>query len=823
MTNADTRIETYIPLYRKYRPQSFADVVGQEAIVQTLGNAIQLNKVAHAYLLCGPRGTGKTSTARIFAKSLNCEQGPTVSPCLQCASCVGITQGNALDVIEFDAASNNGVGDARELIENCQYSSMTGRFKVYIIDEVHMLTPQAFNALLKTLEEPPPNVIFIFATTEGHKVLPTIISRCQRFDFNRITTDSIVQRLRHIASQENITIEDEALLMIARHARGGLRDAVGLLDQVAVLGRANPGQSIGRKDVALFIGTLEEELLLRLSHAMADRRAADLLNDLTELMHRGIEPIQLLKDLTLHFRNLLLVQAAGPQTDPDTLSLPPDYFNALAEQARLFPEPEELPQIIGRLASVERNIRNSTQPQLWLEVGLIELAYRAEIYQIKTLSERITRLEAQLSGQAPLSPPQANAPSSHPPTAQAVPTVGAILQQAAPQATMPPAAPAVNAVPSPTMPPSSAAPALTMQPSTNPSPVPPAQVTMPVAAQSAPSQPAPSPNASGGSLGNLEAEYRQICTSMPSLTLRSLLQQQAFPIQLTNDVLLIGVISEPNLTVLKKPDRFIHLQKSVDKFYGRPIRIDLVHEKNRPSGSATSYAEPSGATPKPAMTAQAAPSSTNAFPMGGNPTSATGHAAAHGPESRPPAMPLFPQEGQEAAAPSPQSATATLTHPSTEEALASSSNSQMSTGHPLGLAPQPAADNFSPPAVAVSQPSTTVDGGERTTRAAAMPSLPAREEKRIDFSKKPSSTSAAPPMDSDAPPMDFGDPPPDLDDDDDFSPPSMGARSATSQNNEPDDQVDNDTQVLLTSGTADPELLESKKHALELLQGKVVE
>jgi DNA polymerase-3 subunit gamma/tau len=313
----ETRIETYIPLYRKYRPQTFADLVGQEAIAQTLGNAIQLNKVAHAYLFCGPRGTGKTSTARIFAKSLNCEQGPTVTPCLQCASCTGITQGNALDVIEFDAASNNGVGDARELIENCQYSSMTGRFKVYIIDEVHMLTPQAFNALLKTLEEPPANVIFIFATTEAHKVLPTIISRCQRFDFNRITTENIVARLRYIAEQEQISIDEEALLAIGRHARGGLRDAVGLLDQVSVLSRAQQDKVIGRKDVALFIGTLEEELLLRLGNSIAQRQAADLLNDLNELLSRGIEPVQLLKDLTMHFRNLLLVKASAAQATPD--------------------------------------------------------------------------------------------------------------------------------------------------------------------------------------------------------------------------------------------------------------------------------------------------------------------------------------------------------------------------------------------------------------------------------------------------------------------------------------------------------------------------
>ncbi len=549
---AQTRIETYIPLYRKYRPQRFADVVGQEAIVQTLGNAIQLNKVAHAYLFCGPRGTGKTSTARIFAKSLNCEQGPTVDPCLQCATCTGIAEGNALDVIEFDAASNNKVDDARELIENCQYSSMSGRFKVYIIDEVHMLTTQAFNALLKTLEEPPPNVIFIFATTEAHKVLPTIVSRCQRFDFNRITTENIVSRLQHIAEVEQIRINDEALHMIARHARGGMRDAVGLLDQVAVLGRAEAGKVIDRKDVALFIGTLEEDILLKLGAAIAERRAADLLNELGELLNRGIEPIQLLKDLTLHFRNLLLVQAAGPAASADKLSLPADYFAALGQQAGLFSEPEELPQIIGRLSFIERNIRNSQQPQLWLEVGLIELAYRYDIQVVKELAERVAKLEAQLAGGIP---------------------------------TLPATAPAAISQPMPA-------------PQPRPAAMPETGMVSPMAPATPGSATPPRPAAPPG--GSLDADYARIVATIPGAT-KSLAQQQTFPISLNDDLLTIGCPSEAILNTLKGEKKFIHLQKAVDKFYGRPMRIQLVLEKNRP--------HPSVAATSPAMAPLPAPAS----------------------------------------------------------------------------------------------------------------------------------------------------------------------------------------------------------------------
>ena len=228
--------KNYIPLYRKYRPQAIEQIVGQEHIKKALANAIQMDRISHAYLFTGPRGTGKTSTARIFAKSLNCEGGPTISPCGDCENCRNITNSIPIDVIEIDAASNRSVNDADEIIQKVALAPVQSRYKIYIIDEVHMLTNQAFNALLKTLEEPPKNVIFILATTEVHKVLDTIKSRCQRFDFRRITTDDIVKHLRFISDSEKINISDDALFAIAKNSAGGMRDSISLLDQLSILG-----------------------------------------------------------------------------------------------------------------------------------------------------------------------------------------------------------------------------------------------------------------------------------------------------------------------------------------------------------------------------------------------------------------------------------------------------------------------------------------------------------------------------------------------------------------------------------------------------------
>jgi DNA polymerase-3 subunit gamma/tau len=752
----ETRIETYIPLYRKYRPQAFADMVGQEAIVQTLGNAIQLSKVAHAYLFCGPRGTGKTSTARIFAKSLNCEQGPTVAPCQQCASCIGIVRGNALDVVEFDAASNNGVADARELIENCQYSSMTGRFKVYIIDEVHMLTTAAFNALLKTLEEPPANVIFIFATTEAHKVLPTIISRCQRFDFNRITTENIISRLQFIAERENIAINAEALLTIARHARGGLRDAVGLLDQVAVLGRAQQDKVISRKDVALFIGALEEDLLLLLGNAIAERRAADLLSELSELLNRGIEPIQLLKDLTTHFRNLLIVSTAGPNINPETLSLPPDYFQQLTIQAALFPEPEEVPQIIGRLAFVERNIRNSNQPQLWLEVGLIELAYRHEINLVKDLSERVARLESQLAGQAPLPlaqalPPVAPAPRGPMPSApvrQAQPAAPQAKAQPQPQ---PVAAPAFSP-PEPSVAPPAAI--RTAQPEAAASPAPRNQSPLTASSQPVTVGQVLASAVSPAAEGSLEGQYQQACTLIPSLPFRSLLQQQTFPLTLSDDLLTLGCMSEAHQITLKKPEKLIHLQRAVDKAFGRPIRIEVVLEKKRPAGSTppvTAQPPVAAAQPKPAPVAPLQAALT-----------------------APPALAQVVQPASDSA---------------TSSVLEEVSANEPQPSAVVAVMEPPAAPSQAPPQASTVSPQ----------RAASLAGPPSVDE--------------MPPMDVDDPPM--------MDDDEGSLMASMDEQAMSGRAS--DAASAQAAQVAMASLGGDHDLSEAKKHAVEVLQGRLIE
>lgn len=391
-------IKSYIPLYRKYRPQSFADLVGQEAISKTFANAIDNDRIAHAYIFTGPRGTGKTSSARILAKSLNCEKGPTKTPCGVCSSCIDITNGTALDVIEIDAASNRSVEDARDLIEKVQFAPVSGRYKVYIIDEVHMLTSQAFNTLLKTLEEPPPNLVFILATTEIHKVLDTIISRCQRFDFRRITQEDVVKRLEYIAKIENISVGKAALNLIARRSSGGMRDALGLLDQISVL--SSMGKSIEVDDIINLIGALPEDSLLHLSKVIAQKDAGKLIQLLSELMDNGNEPVQIVRELTIHYRDLLIAATLTTSLD-GIINTSKEFQNELTDVAKMYSQ-LELAQIIDRLAYTEKMVRNSTQPSLWIEVGLISICYRNDLTLIEELQKRIDKLEeAILTGKLP--------------------------------------------------------------------------------------------------------------------------------------------------------------------------------------------------------------------------------------------------------------------------------------------------------------------------------------------------------------------------------------------------------------------------------------
>ena len=357
----------YEPLHHKYRPQTFNDLVGQVAISNTLINAIKLEKIAPAYLFTGPRGTGKTSSARILAKSLNCLSSPqpTAEPCGECDVCQAIASGNALDVIEIDAASNTGVDNIREIIERSRFAPVQSRFKVYAIDECHMLSTAAFNALLKTLEEPPPQVVFILATTDPQRVLPTIISRCQRFDYRRIPIEAMVKHLQYIADRENIDITTEALTLNAQIANGGLRDAESLLDQLSLL----PNQ-ITVTDIWDLVGAVPEQDLLSLLIAIRKQNIEDILTQCRNLLDRGKEPLVLLQSLASFYLNLLTVKTTPQRRD--LAAITETCWQQLLSEA----ENWQLAKILWgqqQLKNAETQIKHSTQPRLWLEVTLLGL------------------------------------------------------------------------------------------------------------------------------------------------------------------------------------------------------------------------------------------------------------------------------------------------------------------------------------------------------------------------------------------------------------------------------------------------------------------
>ena len=310
---------TYEPLHHKYRPQTFAQLVGQDAIAATLANALRQNRIAPAYLFCGPRGTGKTSSARILAKSLNCfrDNQPTPEPCGVCEVCQSITKGSALDIVEIDAASNTGVDNIRELIERAQFAPVQCRYKVYVVDECHMLSTAAFNALLKTLEEPPERVVFVLATTDPQRVLPTIISRCQRFDFRRIPLEEMVAHLQDIAAKESIDITEGAVRLTAQISQGGMRDAESLLDQLSLL-----GEQVTIERVWDLVGAVPERDLLTLTKAIAQDDGAAVLDQARHLMDRGREPLIVLQTLAGFYRDLLIAKTAGDRQDLVTITPP---------------------------------------------------------------------------------------------------------------------------------------------------------------------------------------------------------------------------------------------------------------------------------------------------------------------------------------------------------------------------------------------------------------------------------------------------------------------------------------------------------------------
>lgn len=360
-------MSSYQPLHHKYRPQTFADLVGQQAIATTLSNALRQNKIAPAYLFTGPRGTGKTSSARIFAKSLNCRAspGPTDRPCGQCETCQSIAKGNSLDIIEIDAASNTGVDNIRELIERAQFAPVQCRYKVYIIDEVHMLSVAAFNALLKTLEEPPPQVVFILATTDPQKVLPTIISRCQRYDFRRIPLEVMVKHLQEIAKKENIAITDEALTLVSQIAQGGLRDAESLLDQLSLFDK-----EITAETVWDLVGAVPEKDLMELLETIYSEKPEALIDKARYIINRGREPLVLLQNLASFYRDLLIAKTAPNRQD--LVAITSATWQQLCEFAKRW-DSNLIIASQKHLRESEIQIKNTTQPRLWLEVSLLGL------------------------------------------------------------------------------------------------------------------------------------------------------------------------------------------------------------------------------------------------------------------------------------------------------------------------------------------------------------------------------------------------------------------------------------------------------------------
>ncbi|MCQ2754243.1 MAG: DNA polymerase III subunit gamma/tau [bacterium] len=379
----------YIPLYRKYRPQTLETLVGQEHIKKTLTSAIELGKISHAYLFTGPRGTGKTSTARILAKSLNCKNGPTFHPCGECESCKDITNSIPIDVIEIDAASNRKVEDAQNLLEKIQYAPVNGKYKIYIIDEVHMLSNTAFNALLKTLEEPPENVIFILATTEVHKVLDTIKSRCQRFDFRRITTDDIVKHLRYISDEEKINITDDALYAIAKNSAGGMRDSISLLDQLSILGIT---KQVTIDDVNSVLGRVSFDVLKNLSEKIISSNSSETIKNFNEIYNSGNEPLQILTNLSEYFKNLLIVKTCSNDLLIDLTGLNEPQIKELSAQKDLL-EVQQIGFLIERISYYIKESKLSTSQHLMLEVCMIDLSNMTENSTLLDLQNRVKALE----------------------------------------------------------------------------------------------------------------------------------------------------------------------------------------------------------------------------------------------------------------------------------------------------------------------------------------------------------------------------------------------------------------------------------------------
>lgn len=375
----------YLVLARRWRPQQFSDIIGQDHVSQTLTNSIDSERIAHSYIFAGPRGVGKTTTARILAKALNCETGPTSKPCNKCSNCESITKGNSLDVLEIDGASNRGIDEIRNLRENIHYTPSQGKYKIYIIDEVHMLTKEAFNALLKTLEEPPSHVIFMFATTEIYRVPATILSRCQRFDFKRIPTNTIIEHLQNMCKSDNIEIENDALLEIAKKSDGSMRDAQSILDQII----SYSGNKITASQVAEILGLIDLDLYFSFTSKIRQNNLKEVILLCQKVFSDGIDLGEFLVGFEEHFRNLLITKTLQKM---EFIHVSESFKERYLKESKVFTENDIL-QYIQLIGEIQNSIKWSTQPHIKFEFGMLKMAKMPSMVNIEEILEKVNLLK----------------------------------------------------------------------------------------------------------------------------------------------------------------------------------------------------------------------------------------------------------------------------------------------------------------------------------------------------------------------------------------------------------------------------------------------
>jgi DNA polymerase-3 subunit gamma/tau len=541
---------------RKYRPTCFHEVLGQTHVVQTLTNTIDRKRVAHAYVFSGMRGVGKTTVARILAKSLNCEQGPTSRPCGTCPSCVEITRGNSVDVIEIDGASNTGVDDVRELRENVKFAPFHGTYRIYIIDEVHMLSNSAFNALLKTLEEPPSHSVFIFATTEVHKIPATILSRCQHFTFRRISRLEIIKQLRHVATQTGVTVEDRSLSALARASEGSMRDALSLLDQAVSFG----GEHIQHEDLEVLIGSVPDELVRLMIEAILDHQASQTMSLVGQLVDQGFDVRVYCREILERVRNLLVacVVPSRPQVQ-SLLEVGDEEVDLAIAQARQLPEPY-LQTLFAIFSRTEDGLRGSSHPRFLIEAAVVRAALLDPATVTSIGIEQKASAPVQSASQANASPPVAT--TSAPPRPA---KVQALMEKPAATPTPPrprPSGGATNMFPSPT-PPGEGKPVAPKVPTAN----------------GEPSRPSPKtaiqPSSGPPVTLNWEQVVERVIDDYPNIG--SFLEKGSV-MTMTADLVVLGYSKRDSIARWRtdKPENRILIGQICEEFTGRPIKIQVM-------------------------------------------------------------------------------------------------------------------------------------------------------------------------------------------------------------------------------------------------------